>query len=200
MSNHNDGATETSPLLANRRENGNPPAKADASHHEEPINDEAVVPDGGEVERQSSSDDRAKQYAGIPEVKKNMKYMFPALGIGVYLAAFDQTMIASSAPIIGSELNAVNRTSWIANAYLLTLASFQPLYGQLSDIFSRKKCLLVAYVIFGVGATLCGLARNMNELIAARALAGIGGGGMTTVVSIILSDAIPLKERGTWQG
>ena len=84
--------------------------------------------------------------------------------------------------------------------YFLTLTSFQPLYGKLSDIFGRKPALLFAYVIFAIGCLFCGLARNMNELIAARAFAGIGGGGMTTVVSVIMSDIVPLRERGTWQG
>ena len=80
------------------------------------------------------------------------------------------------------------------------MTSFQPLYGKLSDIFGRKQALLSAYLIFGVGALLCGLARDMKELVAARALAGVGGGGMTTVVSILLSDIVPLRNRGTWQG
>lgn len=101
---------------------------------------------------------------------------------------------------IGSELHALNNTSWIATAYFLTLTSFQPLYGKLSDIFGRKACLLFGYLIFGLGCLFCGLAQNMNQLIAARAFAGIGGGGMTTVVSILLSDAVPLRERGKWQG
>lgn len=83
---------------------------------------------------------------------------------------------------------------------MLTLTSFQPLYGKLSDIFGRKPCLLFAYLVFGLGCLGCGLARDINELVASRAFAGIGGGGMTTVVSILLSDAIPLKDRGTWQG
>ena len=82
----------------------------------------------------------------------------------------------------------------------MTLTAFQPLYGKLSDIFGRKACLLFAYAVFGVGCLCCGLARNINQLIAARALAGIGGGGMTTVVSILMSDIIPLRDRGQWQG
>lgn len=91
-------------------------------------------------------------------------------------------------------------TKWVTTRYFLTLTSFQPLYGKLSDIFGRKSCLLSGYTIFGIGCLACGLARNMNELIAARALAGIGGGGMTTVVSIMMSDIVPLRERGKWQG
>lgn len=70
----------------------------------------------------------------------------------------------------------------------------------MSDIFGRKPALLFGYAVFGLGCLFCGLARNMNELLAARALAGVGGGGMTTVVSIMMSDIVPLRERGTWQG
>ena len=80
------------------------------------------------------------------------------------------------------------------------MTSFQPLYGKLSDIFGRKAALLFAYAVFGIGGLFCGLSRNLEELVAARAFQGIGGGGMTTVVSILLSDIIPLRERGTWQG
>ena len=136
----------------------------------------------------------------MPDVKKRMVYIMPALGIGVLLAAADQTIIVSSYGKIGSDLNALSQTSWIATAYFLTLTSFQPLYGKLSDIFGRKQCLLFAYIIFGLGCLFCGLAQNMTQLIIARAVAGVGGGGMTTVVSILLSDVVSLRERGTWQG
>ncbi|KAF9491735.1 member of the major facilitator superfamily [Pleurotus eryngii] len=122
------------------------------------------------------------------------------MAIGIFLAAMDGTIVVSSYAAIGSELNQLQSTSWIATGYMLTLTSFQPLYGKMSDIFGRKSCLLFAYSIFALGCLLCGLARNMNELIAARAFAGIGGGGMTTVVSIIMSDIVPLRSRGTWQG
>ena len=69
---------------------------------------------------------------------------------------------------IGSDLKALNLTSWIATSYFLTLTSFQPLYGKLSDIFGRKGCLLFSYAVFGLGCVCCGLARDINELIAAR--------------------------------
>ena len=80
----------------------------------------------------------------------------------------DQTIIMASSGQIGSDLNALNLTSWIATSYFLTLTSFQPLYGKLSDIFGRKACLLFAYAVFGTGCLLCGLAQDIKQLIAAR--------------------------------
>lgn len=195
--------TETSPLLGGQgiqtaeTTNGVPPESGDANSKPHGL---AGDGDGETLERQPSLQDRQKQYEGMPEVKQRMKYILPAIAIGVFLSAADQTIIVSSYGKIGSDLNALNQTSWIATAYFLTLTSFQPLYGKMSDIFGRKSCLLFGYIIFGIGCLFCGLAQDMPQLIAARAFAGIGGGGMTTVVSILLSDVVPLRERGTWQG
>ncbi|EGR52805.1 uncharacterized protein TRIREDRAFT_53475 [Trichoderma reesei QM6a] len=122
-----------------------------------------------------------------------MHILFPAIGVGVYLVAVDQLLAVATYAKIGSELNALNNTSWIATA-------FQPLYGKLSDIFGRKACLLFAYAVFGIGCLGCGLAQSMTQLCLARAVAGIGGGGMSSVVSILFSDIVPLQERGVWQG
>ncbi|KAF2032176.1 MFS general substrate transporter [Setomelanomma holmii] len=157
------------------------------------------VQDGGDIERQTSNGDSSK-HQGLPEVKKRMKYIFPAIAIGVFLAAADQTLVVSTYGTIGTDLHALSSTSWIATGYFLTLSAFQPVYGKLSDIFGRKECLLFGYLIFGIGSTFCGLARTMGELIAARAFAGIGGGGMTVCVSVLLSDVVSLRERGQWQG
>ncbi|KAK7544346.1 membrane transporter [Phyllosticta citribraziliensis] len=156
-----------------------------------------------DLERQISNESHggtSKHYEGLPDVKKRLKYILPAVAVGIFLSAADQTIIVSSYGRIGSDLGALNNTSWIATAYFLTLTSFQPLYGKLSDIFGRKSCLLFAYIIFGIGCLWCGLARSLNELVIARAFAGIGGGGMTTVVSIMMSDIVTLRERGKWQG
>ncbi|EWG48348.1 hypothetical protein FVEG_08153 [Fusarium verticillioides 7600] len=131
---------------------------------------------------------------------KKLHLVIAAVGIGVYLAAADQllTVVATYAKI-GNELNALNNTSWIATAYFLTLTSSQPLYGKLSDIFGRKSCLLFAYIAFSLGSLGCGLAQDMAQLCAARAVAGIGGGGINSVVAILLSDLVPLKDRGVSQ-
>lgn len=155
-----------------------------------------------------------------PAVYRGVMRAMPALAIGIFLASADQTIVVSSYGRIGSELRALNQTSWIAtsyaspsglwhgellvlmflDSYLLTQTSFQPLYGKLTEIFGRKPMLLVAFGVFGLGTLLCGFARTMNELLVARAIAGIGGGGMTTLVAIVLSAVIPLNKRGIWQG
>ncbi|KAK6437056.1 hypothetical protein LTR95_006754 [Oleoguttula sp. CCFEE 5521] len=198
-----EAVSERTPLLdpsdgirSNVNENGEQARAGDASDSAKaPVPD--ADSDGSALERQTSLQVKND---GMPEVRKRMKYIFPALAIGVFLSAADQTIIVSSYGKIGSELHALNLTSWIATAYFLTLTSFQPLYGKLSDIFGRKACILSGYFLFGIGCLLCGLAQDINQLIGARAFAGIGGGGMTTVVSILLSDVVPLRERGTWQG
>ncbi|KAJ7029714.1 member of the major facilitator superfamily [Mycena alexandri] len=122
------------------------------------------------------------------------------MAIGIFLGAMDQTIVISSYAAIGSELNQLQNTSWIATAYMMTLTSFQPLYGKMSDIFGRKPCLLFAYTVFALGSLCCSLSKTLPQLIFARGIAGIGGGGMSTVVSIIMSDIVPLRSRGTWQG
>jgi MFS family permease len=197
----NGQPTETSPLISRddvQAAEGDGGLAPEAPHGI--TSDAADAGDGDGLERQASATDRQKQYDGLPEVKKNLKYIVPAVAIGVFLGAADQTIVVSAYGKIGSDLDALNLTSWIATAYFLTLTSFQPLYGKLSDIFGRKICLLWAYTIFGTGCVFCGLARNMEQLILARAYAGIGGGGMNTVVSIMFSDIVPLRERGKWQG
>ncbi|KAK7445738.1 hypothetical protein VKT23_014733 [Stygiomarasmius scandens] len=134
------------------------------------------------------------------KAQKSLLAIVIPMALGTFLVAMDSTIVVASYASIGSELNQLSKTSWIATGYMLTLTSFQPLYGKLSDIFGRKSCLLVAYFIFGLGCLFCGMSRTMDQLILSRALAGVGGGGMSTVVSIIMSDIVPLRSRGTWQG
>ncbi|KAL4998235.1 major facilitator superfamily domain-containing protein [Aspergillus recurvatus] len=175
--------TERTPLLGSHS-NGNASYSSTAEVGNQP--------DPGRTEEGTAA---SKQGSGL-----NLRYILPALSIGVFLSAADQTIIVSSYGKIGSDLKALNLTSWIATSYFLTLTSFQPLYGKLSDIFGRKSCLLFAYAVFGIGCLFCGLAQSIHQLIAARVFQGVGGGGMTTVVSILLSDIIPLRDRGVWQG
>lgn len=154
----------------------------------------------GEQEQEEEEVVEEVVHEGIPEMAKRLHILLPAIGIGIFLCALDQLLAVATYAKIGSDLHALNSTSWIATAYFLTLTSCQPLYGKLSDIFGRKECLLFSYVVFGLGCLGCGLAGDISQLIVSRAIAGIGGGGMNAVVSILLTDIVPLRERGVWQG
>ncbi|KAG5366114.1 Vacuolar membrane amino acid uptake transporter fnx2 [Yarrowia sp. B02] len=123
-----------------------------------------------------------------------------ALYTGVFLSALDATIVTSIYATIASDLNELSRISWIATGYLVSCAAFQPLYGRLSDIFGRKAMLLVSSACFGIGCTICGVSYSLMPLIAGRVIAGIGGGGLLTVSTIAVSDLIPLRQRGIYQG
>ncbi|EIW52680.1 MFS general substrate transporter [Trametes versicolor FP-101664 SS1] len=179
-------ATERTPLLAEEAPGVAPPLIESDSTDEVATR---TVPNGTDTENGAP----AKPQVSLIAV------MAPMI-LGVFLVAMDVTIVTSTYASIGSQFEQLQNTSWIATGYMLSLTSFQPLYGKLSDIFGRKACLIFAYTIFALGCLFCGLARNMTELIAARALAGIGGGGMTTVASIVMSDIAPLRQRGTLQG
>ncbi|KAF7532588.1 hypothetical protein G7054_g7799 [Neopestalotiopsis clavispora] len=135
-----------------------------------------------------------------PKIKVNMATLLPALAVGILLVAMDQTLVVATYGKIGSDLQALNSTSWIATSYFLTLTTFQPLYGKLSDIFGRKECLLFSYSVFGLGCLGCGLSKDIIQLCVSRGVAGMGGGGMNAIVSILMTDLVSLRDRGVWQG
>ncbi|KIJ56179.1 hypothetical protein M422DRAFT_57657 [Sphaerobolus stellatus SS14] len=101
---------------------------------------------------------------------------------------------------IGSYFRQSHKSSYLGTSYLLSVCCFTPLYGRLSDILGRKGAMLLGLTLFSFGTLLCGLASSMNVLILARAIAGMGGGGIMTVSSVAVSDLIPLKHRGLFQG
>ncbi|PKX93331.1 putative MFS drug transporter [Aspergillus novofumigatus IBT 16806] len=116
------------------------------------------------------------------------------------VALMDQTTLAASLSIVGSALNASDQTSWISGAYFVTSTCFQLLYGRLSDIWSRKYVLFTGLAIFFFGSLAASLAQTATQLIIFRAFTGIGGGGLMTVAQMIVSDVVPLRERGKYQG
>src|SRR6185437_8979713 len=98
--------------------------------------------------------------------------------LGIFLGAVDQTIVATALPAIADELNGIEHISWTVSAYLLTATASTPIYGKLSDLYGRRALFTAAIVIFLVGSVLCGAAGSMGMLIAARALQGLGGGGL----------------------
>jgi Na+/melibiose symporter-like transporter len=116
------------------------------------------------------------------------------------LALMDQTTLAAALTIVSRDLNASSESAWIAGAYFLTSTSFQLLYGRLSDIWSRKVLLIAGICIFFLGSLAASLAKTSLQLIVFRAFTGVGGGGLMSVAQMIVSDIVPLRERGKYQG
>jgi MFS family permease len=112
----------------------------------------------------------------------------------------DQTTLAAALTIVSRELDATSESTWIAGAYFLTSTSFQLLYGRLSDIWSRKVLLVIGIGIFFFGSLASSLAQTSIQLIVLRAFTGVGGGGIASVAQMIVSDIVPLRERGKYQG
>ncbi|HUB93705.1 MAG TPA: MDR family MFS transporter [Verrucomicrobiae bacterium] len=123
-----------------------------------------------------------------------------ALMLAMLLAALDQTIVSTALPRIASDLNGLNKLSWVVTAYLITSAVVTPLYGKISDQLGRKKVFQTAIIIFLVGSALCGLSQNMDQLIFFRGLQGIGAGGLMALVFAIIGDIIPPRQRGRYQG
>ncbi|KAK1466427.1 MFS drug transporter [Colletotrichum cuscutae] len=116
------------------------------------------------------------------------------------VALMDQTTLAASLSIVGYYLHAGQQLSWLANGYFITSTVGQLLYGRLSDIWSRKVILMVGLAIFGIGSLASSLAQTATQLIVFRCFTGLGGGGLMTVAQMIVSDVVPLRERGKYQG
>ncbi len=120
--------------------------------------------------------------------------------LGSFLFALNQTIVAAALPRIAGELGGVEHLSWIVTAFLLTSTATAPLYGRLSDLFGRRATMSVSIVLFVAASILCGLARDIVELSAARALQGVGGGGLWVVSQAVIGDIIAPRERGRYQG
>ncbi|KAH7097412.1 MFS general substrate transporter [Auriculariales sp. MPI-PUGE-AT-0066] len=131
---------------------------------------------------------------------KQVVAVYMGLSLALLCSFLDQTIIATALPRIASDLHAGKESSWVATSYLLTSLAFTPIYGRWSDVFGRKNMLIAALSIFWITSLACALARNMLQLIIFRALQGMGGGGLITMVLIIVSDIVSLADRGKYMG
>ena len=123
-----------------------------------------------------------------------------ALMMGMALAALDQTIVATALPTIAGDLHGLNHLSWVVTAYLLTTCISTPLWGKLGDLYGRKSLFQLAIVIFLVGSVLAGLSQSMAELIAFRAIQGIGAGGLMVGAQAIMGDVVSARQRGKYMG
>ncbi|MDL5201328.1 MDR family MFS transporter [Streptomyces sp. ALI-76-A] len=133
-------------------------------------------------------------------VPGNVLVPIGALLLGMLLAALDQTIVSTALPTIVSELGGMEHLSWVVTAYMLASTAATPLWGKLGDQYGRKRLFQTAIVIFLVGSALCGAAQDMSQLIAFRALQGLGGGGLMVLSMAIVGDLVSPRERGRYQG
>ncbi|WP_440582089.1 MDR family MFS transporter, partial [Streptomyces flavofungini] len=129
-----------------------------------------------------------------------VRMVFVGLMLALLLAALEQMIVATALPKIVGELHGLDKMSWAITAYLLTSTIGLPIYGKLGDLFGRKGVFQFAIVIFVVGSALAGWSRTMDQLIAFRAIQGVGAGGLMIGVQAIIADIVPPRQRGRYMG
>ena len=131
---------------------------------------------------------------------KEIMVILGGLMTGMLLAALDQTIVSTALKNIVEEFNGLNHYTWVVTAYLLTSTAATPLYGKISDLYGRRVVFQFAIVTFLIGSALAGASQNMGQLIATRALQGLGAGGLMALTFVIIGDIVPPRERGRYQG
>jgi EmrB/QacA subfamily drug resistance transporter len=126
--------------------------------------------------------------------------LFAAVFLPMFMAAVDQTLLATATPAIAASLGGLRDSSWIAVGYLLAAATIVPLYGRLGDTRGRRNMLLVALGVFTLGSAACAAAQSLPQLVAARVLQGLGGGGLMTLSQALIGELVPPRERIRFQG
>src|SRR5919199_1758411 len=135
-----------------------------------------------------------------PADRRSILLVVSGLMLVMLLASLDQTIVSTALPTIVGELGGLEHLSWVVTAYLLAVTVVTPLYGKLGDLYGRKRVLQGALALFLLGSALCGLAQGMSELIAFRAVQGLGGGGLMVSAQAAIGDVVPPRERGKWTG
>jgi len=138
--------------------------------------------------------------APTPEQHRRILVIMGALMLGMMLAALDQTIVSTALPTIAGDLHGLNHLSWVVTSYLLATTISTPLWGKLGDLYGRKKLFQLSIVIFLVGSMLSGLSHNLVELIAFRAVQGIGAGGLMVGAMAIIGDVVSARQRGKYMG
>ncbi|KAF9009700.1 vacuolar amino acid permease [Cyathus striatus] len=138
---------------------------------------------------------------GPLEISRSTRYgILAGVWMGTFLSALNQTLVPTMLASISSDFNKSNQASWLGTSYLLATCTFTPLYGRLCNVLGRRGANHTALIFACAGVMLCGFSTNMEMLIAARFLSGIGGGGLMTTSSIIVSDMYSMRSRGLTQG
>ena len=135
-----------------------------------------------------------------PVTEREIRSVYLALMAVLGLGALDQSIVATALPRIVGDLGGMNHLSWVVTAYVLASTATMPLYGKLADQYGRRPMIFTALATFLLGSVLCGFAQSMPQLIAFRAVQGIGSGGFMPLAQIIIGDLVPPQERARRQG
>src|SRR5471032_2246962 len=146
-----------------------------------------------------SIDDAPPLAPPAPLTPGEVRTILMSLMLTMFLAALDQTIVATALPTIGRQFQDVTSLSWVITAYLLASTAVAPVFGTLSDIYGRRAMIVAALSLFIAGSVLCAVAPNMPVLILARGLQGLGGGGILPIVQTVISDLVTPRERGQYQ-
>src|SRR6185503_19376481 len=131
-----------------------------------------------------------------PLSQSEVRTILVSLMLTMFLAALDQTIVATALPTIGRQFHDVSSLSWVITAYLLASTAVAPVFGTLSDIYGRRAMIITSLSLFVAGSVLCAIAPSLPMLILARGLQGLGGGGIMPVVQTVISDVVSPRERG----
>lgn len=163
----------------------------------DPVGDPVAPPDHPQVPQRPAEPAELPGHGLSP---RRVRMVFVGLMLALLLAALEQMIVATALPRIVGELHGLDKMSWAITAYLLTSTIGLPIYGKLGDLFGRKGVFQFAIVVFIVGSALAGRAQTMDQLIAFRALQGVGAGGLMIGVQAIIGDIVPPRERGRYMG
>ncbi|HJR38920.1 MAG TPA: MDR family MFS transporter [Nocardioidaceae bacterium] len=131
---------------------------------------------------------------------KQILVVMGGLMVGMFLSALDQSIVGTALPRITSDLGGLDKLSWVVTAYLLTATASTPLWGKISDLYGRRLLFQIAILTFLAGSLLAGFSANIEQLIAFRAIQGLGGGGLMALAMATIGDVVPPRERGRYQG
>lgn len=148
---------------------------------------EILPPDNADIELAKNASEFERTTTGVYAT-------ISVLLLGVFISNIDASLILATYGKISSDFNDFESGSWLISAFVLSSCVVQPLYGKLSDIYGRKVCLQTSYILFTLGTIGLGLGQTMGHLIAARVVQGAGAAGMTSMVSIIITDLVPIHE------
>jgi EmrB/QacA subfamily drug resistance transporter len=126
--------------------------------------------------------------------------IFVGLQMGQVMSSIDGTIVATALPTIAGEIGGFPRSTWVITAYALAMVASMPVYGKLGDLYGRRRVLLSAIGIFLAGSLACGAAQTMDQLLVARFVQGLGGGGLGAVAMATVADIVPARQLGRWLG